>query len=895
MTALAYPADVVLRDGSTVRIRPVAPGDRDAILAMLRSLSPEARELRFFSRATDLATEAARAVDCDGSARVGLVAVTGLDSRIVAHAGYFGRVGESAEVAFAVADGSQGHGIATILLGQLSEIAERNAVGPFEALVAPENARMIEVLRESGLPVRTRTEPGWIRFEFPTSLSESAIRRYEQREAMAARAAIGTFLAPNAVAVIGASRERGTIGGAILHGLVEYGFTGAVYPVNPKASSVGSIRAYASILDVPGPVDLAVVVVPAAAVAQVARECAEKRVRALVIISAGFSEVGEAGVARQHEVLEICRAAGMRVIGPNCMGIMNTDPTVRLNATFAPLTPPAGRIGFLSQSGALGIAVIDHAAQRDLGLSSFISVGNKADISGNDALQYWESDPRTDVILLYLESFGNPRKFARITRRLGRTKPIVAVKSGRSVAGSRATSSHTGALIATSDVTVDALFRDAGVIRTDTLAELFDVAELLVDQPLPTGRGVGILTNAGGPAILCADACEARGLSVPALSPETQAELRSFLPADAAVAGPVDMIASATPEQYARAIHVLAADAAVHALIVLFTPPLVTRPEQVATAIRDAVRTLPRRVPVLSVFLSAKGVPREMRENGVRIPAYTYPEDAARALAHVAEYAERRARPQGEVPPFDDARRDEASSILARALARGGGWLEPDEVRGLFLSWKLPLVRTEVVATPDDAARVAATMDVPVALKAVAPGVIHKTEAGAVRLDVAPSEVRAAASEVAERIAASGARLTGFVVQPMAASGVEMLVGVVHDPLFGPVVACGAGGTAVELLKDVKVHLTPLADLDAKEMVRSLATFPLLQGYRGAPATDVGALEDVVLRIAAMADEHPEIAELDANPVIVSACGATIVDARVRVAPPGSVRPLAAR
>ncbi len=895
MTALAYPADVVLRDGSTVRIRPVRAEDRDAILGMLRSLSPESRELRFFSRATDLAGEADRAVDCDGTERVGLVAVTGLDSRIVAHAGYYGRVGESAEVAFAVADELQGHGIATILLGQLSELAERNAVGPFEALVAPENARMIEVLRESGLPVRTRTEPGWIRFEFPTSLSETATLRYEQREAIAARAALRSFLAPNAVAVIGASRERGTIGGAILHGLVEFGFTGPVYPVNPKASSVGSIRAYPSILDVPGPVDLAVVVVPASVVAQVARECAEKRVRALVIISAGFSEIGPVGVARQREVLEICRAAGMRVIGPNCMGIMNTDPAVRLNATFAPLTPPEGRIGFLSQSGALGIAVIDHAAQRDLGLSSFISGGNKADISGNDALQYWEADPRTDVILLYLESFGNPRKFARITRRLTRTKPIVAVKSGRSVAGSRATSSHTGALVATSDVTVDALFRDAGVIRTDTLAELFDVAELLVDQPLPAGRGVGILTNAGGPAILCTDACEARGLRVPALSAATQTELRGFLPEDAAVSGPVDMIASATGEQYARAIHAIATDEAVHSLIVLFTPPLVTRPEEVASAIREAVRTLPRRIPVLSVFLSAKGVPKEMRENGVRIPAYTYPEDAARALAHVVEYAEHRARPEGEVPALADARRDEASSILARALARGGGWLEPDEVRALFLSWRLPLVRTEVVSTALEAARVAATMDVPVALKAIAPGVVHKTEAGAVRLGVAPSEVATAAAEIASRIAGSGGHLTGFVVQPMAASGVEMIVGVVNDPLFGPVVACGAGGTAVELLKDVKVHLTPLTDLDASEMIRSLATFPLLEGYRGAPRTDVAALEDVVLRIAAMADEHPEIAELDANPVIVSGQGATIVDARVRVAPPASVRPLAAR
>src|SRR3990172_5914066 len=373
-----------------------------------------------------------------------------------------------------------------------------------------------------------------------TSLATNALED-ERREAVAAQAALRRFLYPNAVAVVGASRERGTIGAEILHGLVQTGFTGPVYPVNPKARAVGSIPAYASVRDIPAEVDLAVVVVPAPLVVPVAREGAAKGGRALVVISAGFAEGGAGGAAREAELLEVCRSAGMRLIGPNCMGIMNTDPAVRLNATFAPRFPPEGRIGFLSQSGALGLAVIDHAIARDLGLSSFLSVGNKADISGNDALCFWEVDERTDVILLYLESFGNARRFARITRRITRSKPIVAVKSGRSASGSRATSSHTGALVATSDTAVDALFQHAGVIRTDTLSELFDVAALLADQPLPAGGRVAILTNAGGPAILCADACEARGLAVPALAPETQARLRAFLPAEASVGNPVDM------------------------------------------------------------------------------------------------------------------------------------------------------------------------------------------------------------------------------------------------------------------------------------------------------------------------------------------------------------------
>ncbi|HUG05873.1 MAG TPA: acetate--CoA ligase family protein [Candidatus Limnocylindria bacterium] len=704
------------------------------------------------------------------------------------------------------------------------------------------------------------------------------------REAGMAPGPLLSFLTPNAVAVIGASRDPGTIGAEILRDLVSTGFAGPVYPVNPRATALNSIRAYPSIRDVPGPVDLAVIVVPAPLVIQVARECAEKGVRALVVISAGFAETGAEGAARQSALLEACRSSGMRLIGPNCMGIMNTDPAVRLNATFAPRFPPEGRIGFLSQSGALGLAVIDHVTGRGLGLSSFLSVGNKADVSGNDALEYWETDARTDVILLYLESFGNARKFARITRRITKTKPIVAVKTGRSASGNRATSSHTGALVATSDATVDALFRHAGVIRTDSLAELFDVAALLAEQPLPAGPRVAILTNAGGPAILCADSCEARGLSVPQLSATTQQSLRAFLPAEASVVNPIDMIASAKGEQYGRAIEVLAADPEVDALIVLFTPPLVTEAADVARAMREAVGGLPRRLPILSVFLSATGVPPELRSADVRIPSYAYPEDAARALAHVVRYAERRSRPDGVVPAYADVDRDAARGVIGGALRRGPGWLAPAEVQELFAAWRLPLVRSELVGTAEEAQAAAARIGGPVAVKAVATGLVHKTEASAVRVGVAPADVAAEARAMAQRVERAGHTLEGFVVQPVVTGGTEMLVGLVHDPLFGPVVACGAGGTAVELVRDVAVRLTPLTELDAAEMIRSLRTFPLLDGYRGAPKGDVRALEDVVLRLGAMADAHPEIAELDANPVIVSPGGASIVDARIRVA-----------
>jgi acetate---CoA ligase (ADP-forming) len=578
----------------------------------------------------------------------------------------------------------------------------------------------------------------------------------------------------------------------------------------------------------------------------------------------------------------------MRLIGPNCMGILTTDPAVRLDATFAPLVPLPGRVGFMSQSGGLGLAIMDHASTRGLGLSSFVSVGNKADISGNDLVRYWERDPNTDVILLYLESFGNPRKFSRIARRVTRTKPIVAVKSGRSAAGVRATGSHTGALIAASDVTVDALFRHAGVIRTDTLEEMFDVAVLLSSQPAPTGFKVAILTNAGGPGILCADACGAEGLDVPELSEQTRAELRALLPAEASVSNPVDMIASATAEQYRRAIGILARDPNVDAIVTIFVPPLVTKPDDVAHAIVDSARELARQKPLLTVFMQSGGVPQVLRESDVRVPSYAFPEAAAIALARVARYGAWLARPLPTPTRFTDVQRDEASAIIATALGRGGGWLDPAEVWSLLTCYGIPILDQRIVATPEEAQAAATELGGTVALKAIADDLVHKTEAGAVQLRLTPSDVRAAAEAIAARVGATGVIPRAFLVQRMAEAGLEMIVGVVHDPQFGPVVACGAGGILVELLKDVAVRLTPLARDDAEAMVRELKTHPLLEGYRGGPARDEPALVETILRVGALVDDLPQIAELDLNPVLVHdrGRGVTVVDARIRVVPP---------
>ena len=874
--------DVVLRDGSTVRVRLMRAQDEPKLVRLFQSLSDQDRWFRFFAPTKDsaLAVEAHREATLDQS--FALVASSGSDDRIVGHAFYAVIEAGRAEVAFTIAHEFQGRGLATILLGQLAEVAAANGIEIFEAEVVASNHAMLRVFRESGFPIDVSATAGQLHVTFPTVFTGDAIQRFERREALAAVNALKLFFNPRAVAVIGASRKRGTIGGEIFHNLLSFGFEGAVYPVNPTAQVVQSVPAYPSVEAIPGPVDLAIIVVSADEVINAAAACGRKGVKAVVVISAGFSETGEEGQLRQAELVRVCREAGMRLIGPNCMGIANTDPAVQLNATFAACKPTRGRVGFSSQSGALGLAIMEFANSLGLGLSTFVSVGNKADISGNDLLRYWESDDGTDVILLYLESFGNPKKFSQIARRVGKKKPIAVVKSGRSSAGARATSSHTGALIAASDVTVDALFQQAGVIRTDTLSELFDVGSLLVSQPLPAGNRVAIITNAGGPGILCADACEARQLNVPLLTAQTQASLREFLLPGASAANPVDMIANAPAEHYGKALQLVASDPNVDALIVIFTSPLVTNATDVAREIVSAVKSTEIKQPLIAVFLSSTGAPAELRS--AHIPTFVFPETAAIALSRVARYREWRERPEPSLPSFNEIRRDEAAAVVASALTRGDGWLTNEEIVTLFSCYGLPLIEQSVVSSAEAAALAADELGGNVALKVIAPGVIHKTEAGGVRLHLNGSDqVRMAAREMEQQMSRSGHSAEGFVVQRMAQPGVEMIVGVVHDRQFGPVVACGAGGVQVELLHDVSVRLSPLSVEDAADMIKSLKTYQLLTGFRGSGTSDVKALEDGLLRVSTMVEDLPQIAELDCNPFVVFERGAVILDARVRV------------
>ena len=883
--------DVALRDGATVTVRALGASDEPELARLLEGLSVESRTLRFFSAGANVDRAATYMAGLTPDRGRGLVAVTGDPERIIAHAAYVREDSARAEVAFEVADDWQGRGISTLLLAHLSELATADGIDTFTAVVLPDNRRMIQVFRDSGFAVEVRSEPGELLVELPAELGEEAHARFEERDHVAAAAAVAHVLRPESVAVIGVSTRDGSVGAAVLSNLKAAGYKGRLHLVHPRETAIDGLPAHGSVTDIREPVELAVIALPADAVVDVARQCAAAGVRALVVLSAGFAEVGPRGRDRQAELLAVCRAGGMRLVGPNCLGVLNTAADVRLNASFAPVAPPPGGVAFGSQSGAFGIAAVAEAARRGLGLSSFVSTGNKADLSSNDLLRYWEDDDGTDVIGLYLESFGNPRRFGHIARRVAARKPVIAVKSGRSAAGSRAAASHTGALLAASDSSVDALFQHAGVIRTGTVGELFDVAALLSGQPLPAGERVGIVTNAGGPGIACADACEAAGLRVEPLPTKTRRRLGRHLPREATTTNPVDMIASATADDYRRALEALAGDPSIDAVVAIFIPPLVTQARDVAEAVRAASEaTRAAGKPLLAVWMAQDDAALATLAGGV--PAYGTPEEAVRALAHAVRYGRWR-QTAGEPPEIpDDVDADAAEATIAEVLAEGGGWLVPDRVAELLAAYGVPQVTATVAATPAAVAKCAAAIPGDVAVKAIAPGLIHKSDVGAVRLGIRGAAAAGrAAREIAASVRKAGHTPVGYLVQAMAPEGIEMLVGVTSDPDWGPVVACAAGGRAVELLGDVQSRLAPLSRRDAGEMVRSLRTFPLLDGYRGAPRAAAGALEDVLVRIAALAAAHPEIAELDCNPVLVGPDGATVVDARVRIAAPRPARP----
>jgi acetyl coenzyme A synthetase (ADP forming)-like protein len=877
-----WEADVVLSDGGSAHLRPVGADDGEQLRTLYASLSQESRYLRFFSPASpELAARIGPDLEFD-ERHFALIAEIG--DAIVGVADCYRQLDDVAEVAFTVRDDEHGRGIGTLLLEHLAEIAKENGIDYFVAHVLSRNEAMRRVFADAGFhTTSSRAEVGMIEVVLDLRRGTEWIDAHAERERVAEALSIARLLAPRSIAVVGASRTPNTIGNALFRNVLAGGFTGNVYPVNPNVDEIDGARSAPTVLDIDGPVDLAVVAVPAPAVETVVRQCAEKGVLGVVVISSGFAELG--GGDSQDELVRLARRHGMRLVGPNCFGVANTNPQVRLNATFAPVAPVPGRVGFGSQSGGVGIEVLARARSLDLGVSSFVSLGNKADVSVNDLLQYWDRDPDTSVILLYVESFGNPRKFSRLARRVARTKPIVALKSGRTQAGARGAASHTAAL-ANTDVAVDELFRQAGVVRVDTLEQLLDSATVLVHQPLPAGRRVAVVSNGGGPGILAADACVAADLDVPELSSALQARLRTATSEGAGVRNPVDLVASADGPTYERALGTLLASGEVDALIVLYVSPLVSDPGEVQRGIVRAASAAPE-VPVVACFLGTEHAGGALPDETGRpaVPTVAFPESAADALARAAQLDEWRRRPAGTVPSLDDRAVDDARAVVRAYLEAQpeGGWLDAPTAASLLAAYGVAVVDTRRVTSADEAAVAAAAVGFPVALKAAAPDLVHKSDIGGVRLDL-DTEVAVRDAFSAMR-ASLGARMGDAIVQPMAGDGVELIAGVTHDPTFGPLVLFGMGGVTAELVRDTAVRLVPMTDLDAHDLVRSLRSSPLLFGYRGTPGVDVEALEQVVLRIAQLADEIPEVAELDCNPIVASTTGALVLDAKCRLAP----------
>ncbi len=874
--------DVILRDGTTLRLRPPARDDAGSLLDFFARLSERSIYQRFHGFPSLGPQTVEPFVEPDWSERgslMGTLSADGASERVVALAN-FARLRDPscAEVAFAVADELQGHGVGTRLLEQLAEVAAEAGITTFIAEVMPDNAPMLRVFEDAGFDVTRRLEGGTAEVQLAIGPTATYIARVDERDHVAVAASLEPFFNPRSVAVIGASTRRGSIGGELFRNILESDFQGVAYPVNPNAGAIGGVKAYASIVEIPDQVDLAVFCLPGELILDEVEAALAKGTRALCVISAGFAEIGAEGDRRQEQLLARVRAHGARLIGPNCLGIYVAKP--RLNATFAPNAFPPGNIGFSSQSGALGLALLEQAAARGLGLSAFVSVGNKADVSSNDLLEYWEEDPATDLILLYLESFGNPRKFARLARRVARKKPILAMKGGRTSAGMRAAGSHTAAL-AGSTAAVEVLFAQAGVIRADSLEELADVAVLLSRQPLPRGRRVAVLTNAGGLGILCADACEAAGLELPALSEETRRRLAELLPREASLANPVDMLGSATPQTFEAVLPHLLADQHVDALIVLFVPPVVAGAGEVAEAVAKALERSPRNgKPVLASFLTHTGTPQALLDTDPPVATFDYPESAARALGHAAERAEWLRRPAGTVPELSGIDFARAEALVLSVLeSSNDAWLTPPQVRELLAAYGIPLVAERLAQSADEAVAAAAELGFPIVLKTAAPGA-HKTETGGIALDLGDEdEVRAAAERIGPPL----------VVQPMIRGGAELLAGAVQDSVFGPLVGFGAGGVFAELIGEAQFRLAPLTSVDAEELVLSGKAGRLVRGFRGAPPSDAGAFVDLVLRLARLADEIAEVAELDLNPVIGLAEGCVAVDARVRVRPPERV------
>ena len=876
---LPYPghweADVVLTDGGTAHVRPILAEDVDRLRAFHSRLSKETVYNRFFAYRPVLSdADVARFTQVDHDNRVALVA--SVNDELIGVARYDRLPGtDDGEVAFVVEDAHQGRGLGAVLLEHLAAAARERGLSRFIADVLPTNRAMLTVFRSAGYEMRRDLSEGYIELAFPIRQTETSLEVMRAREHRAEARSVQRLLAPRSVAVIGASREPGAPGHELLKSLLDNGFEGPVYPVNPAAVHVSGVRAYPDVRSVPDEVDLAVIAVPAAEVADVVRSCAAKGVRGLVVVSGGFADAGPEGRARLEEVVRVARSGGMRLIGPNAMGVVNTDPAIRLHATFTGSAPPVGRVGVLSQSGALAGTFLAEAERRALGLSEFVSIGDRADVSGNDLLQHWQADPRTEVVVLHLQGFGNPRKFTRIARRLGRTKPVIALKSGHGAG----------------DVAVDALFASAGVVRVRSLGQLFTTAQLFALQPLPEGRRVAVVGNSSALASMASDALREAGLVVPELPERVRAQLRGLTHATE-TGNPVDLGPFAGPDELRAALRVVLDSHEVDAVLaVVVPPPHGADRADVAAELGAVLREAGSGpLPLLASFLGAEGVPPALAvlgEDGgpVRgsVPSYASPESAALALSRVVGYAEWRARPEGEVPVLDRTDVPSARASLAD-LPADGSWLSQEQARTLLAHVGIDLWPSELVGDCDAALAAADGMGWPVVLKAADERWRNRLDVGAVRLELADADdLRAAWADV-QAVAGEGSAF----VQPMAEPGVSTVVRLVQDPSAGPLLSLRLGGVAVDLLVDPVSRTLPLTDRDAADLVRAIRGFSLLTGGASGVPSDIDALEELLHRVARVGEDLPEVAELVLDPVLVQRSGVVPLHAGVRLLPPGS-------
>jgi acyl-CoA synthetase (NDP forming)/RimJ/RimL family protein N-acetyltransferase len=878
VTAVRPPVmDALTADGALVQLRPAVPDDAEMLRALHASASPDNLRLRFFSAAststvTDEVNRLLRPAAPDHDA-----VVATQEGAIVGVASYERRTGDRsvAEFAVFVADAQHGRGIGTLLLEFLAARAHAQGISKLVGEVLAANSPMMTVARGLGDRGPHKYDFGVVDVTISTIVDEAALAELDARDQTSRAASLRALLAPRSVAVVGAGRDHNSIGRAVLRQLVAGGFTGELYAINPNAVELEGVTAYPSLTAIERPVDLIIVCVPAPMVTEVLTEAGERGVRGAVVISSGFGEAGSEGRARQREILRIARHYGMRVIGPNCMGVLNTDPEVRLAAAFGPVLPPAGGLALASQSGAVGIAVLDYAARSGSGVSSFVSLGNKVDVSGNDLLSYWFNDPATTAVALYLESFGNPRRFARIARAIARRKPVIAVVSGRSAAGQRAGASHTAAA-ASPAVAVEALCQQAGIIRVDNLGELIDVARVVTDQPPLRGNRLAVVGNGGGVNVLAVDAADAAGLAVLDFSEQLRTELHQFVPA---AANPLDLGAAGNPAGFAGAFELIAKSGEADALIVVVGSTAANDVDGILAELATAIDRWPE-LPVVVVVLGAASAPTV---GSRRVPVFDLPERAVSALGKASAYAHWRREPLGARPELTDIDAVTARGVVRTALDRDGGWQPHGRIAEILGRYGIPVVPTATTIGERATIIQASRFQGPVVLKAADPYLVHKSDVGAVQLGlIGEAQVRAAYRAIATAL---GVAEPAVLVQPMAERGVELVAGIVHDPLFGSLVMTGLGGVHTDLFADRSLRLVPVTDRDAEQMWRSLKAAPLLTGFRGSTPVDTTAIEDLVLRLGRLAEDLPEVAELDLNPVIVSASGLVVVDAKMRLAP----------